>query len=99
MEWWEGEREGGREGGGKKEGMNMGKRGMDVEREGGKVPTLMSFFYKELPYFLIIFQGAQRKVLDIMNTLGLSNTVMRLTEKRTEQVNTYSKLCTEKKII
>jgi len=30
-------------------------------------------------------KGAQKKILDIANTLGLSNTVMRLIEKRTFQ--------------
>ena len=32
-----------------------------------------------------ILKDAQRKVLDVMNTLGLSNTVMRLIERRTAQ--------------
>lgn len=33
----------------------------------------------------LILQGAQRKMLDVSNMLGLSNTVMRLIEKRTFQ--------------
>ena len=34
-------------------------------------------------------QGAHRKLLDLTSTLGLSNTVMRLIEKRTQQVSRY----------
>ena len=34
-----------------------------------------------------LLQGVQRKMLDVANTLGLSNTVMRLIEKRTTQVS------------
>ena len=30
-------------------------------------------------------KGAQKKILDVMNTLGLSNTVLRLIERRTYQ--------------
>ena len=33
----------------------------------------------------ITLKGAQKKILDIANTLGLSNTVMRLIEKRANQ--------------
>lgn len=33
----------------------------------------------------VTLKGAHRKVMDIANTLGLSNTVMRLIEKRTDQ--------------
>ena len=45
-----------------------------------------------MPAIFSLSQGAQRKVLDIMNTLGLSNTVMRLIEKRTDQVNLYTQV-------
>lgn len=38
----------------------------------------VSFFSRPL-------QGTQKKILDIANMLGLSNTVMRLTEKRAFQ--------------
>lgn len=34
----------------------------------------------------VVLQGAQKKIRDVMNTLGLSNTVMRLIERRTKQV-------------
>ena len=34
----------------------------------------------------VLFQGAHRRMLDVINTLGLSNTVMRLIEKRSTQV-------------
>lgn len=33
----------------------------------------------------LTLKGAQRKILDLANTLGLSNTVMRLIERRTVQ--------------
>lgn len=33
----------------------------------------------------LTLKGAQRKILDLANTLGLSNTVMRLIERRTYQ--------------
>lgn len=36
----------------------------------------------------VLVQGAHRKLLDLTNTLGLSNTVMRLIEKRSSQVST-----------
>ena len=39
--------------------------------------TMQIFFF---------MQGVQRKMLDVANALGLSNTVMRLIEKRTTQV-------------
>ena len=35
---------------------------------------------------LPLFQGAQKRILDIASTLGLSNTVMRLIDKRATQV-------------
>ena len=35
---------------------------------------------------LIFFQGIQKRIFDIGSTLGLSNTVMRLIEKRGTQV-------------
>ena len=44
----------------------------------------------KLWHFLVSrMQGAKRKLLDLANTFGLSNTVMRLIEKRTAQVNTF----------
>ena len=60
--------------GGKEDGM---EKGIEQGRKGGKVPAAMCIFLnKDLPHFLSFSRGAQRKVLDIMNTLGLSNTVM-----------------------
>jgi len=36
-----------------------------------------------------IFQGVRRRMLDIGNTLGLSNTVMRMIDKRGSQVTKF----------
>ena len=33
----------------------------------------------------VTLKGAHKKILDVANTLGLSNTVMRLIERRTSQ--------------
>ncbi len=35
---------------------------------------------------VLLLQGAHRKLLDLTSTLGLSNTVMRLIDKRSEEV-------------
>ena len=44
------------------------------------IPVMIVHFL--IPFSFFLAQGAQRKILDVTNTLGLSNTVMRLIEKR-----------------
>ena len=64
---------------------------MNISGERKKESKCLIVCSKNFPgmnFFLLILllQGVQRKVLDVMNTLGLSNTVMRVIERRTSQV-------------
>jgi Golgi SNAP receptor complex protein 2 len=43
------------------------------------------YTFSSLQSQYLTLKGVQRKVLDVMNTLGLSNTVMRVIERRTSQ--------------
>lgn len=57
----------------------------NVNRDMDEMLTTGSYMMSNLREQHSALKGAQRKILDVANTLGLSNTVLRLIERRAYQ--------------
>ena len=65
--------------------LQHGTRLTNVHRDMDEMLATGSYMMGNLRDQHSVLKGAQRKILDVANTLGLSNTVMRLIERRAHQ--------------